>query len=38
MRKIASRAKAYLPTIRSDLDLLDQLLKTYQKEATARKA
>jgi len=36
MRKIASRAKEYMPEIRSDLDLLDRLLTTYQKESTTK--
>jgi len=29
MRVLASRAKRYLPQIRSDLDLLEKLLATY---------
>jgi len=31
MRKIASRAKEYMPEIRSDLVLLEKLLATYSK-------
>jgi len=32
VRNIASRAKQFLPQIRSDLELLERLLATYTKE------
>ena len=36
VRNIASRAKKFMPAIRRDLDLLDRLLTTYQKESTTK--
>ncbi len=33
IRKLVYRAKMYLPTIRSDLELLERLLATYTSES-----
>jgi hypothetical protein len=32
IRKIANRARGYLPKIKGDLDLLEKLLQVYQRE------
>jgi hypothetical protein len=33
IRVIATRAKQFVPTIKSDLDLLEKLLETYTRES-----
>jgi DNA primase catalytic subunit len=37
VRKIAYGARKYLPQIRADLELLEKLLETYEREKTNRR-